>query len=111
MVKSLRPPHSPTLRLEYITCSDFMMGNEPLQTEEEQIRQNQYSASTLINLALIMSPEIILLGGGKTRGEKWEDIIAPAIEQAELYLAEVLVYPIKIQKAYSNNPHFLVVWS
>lgn len=57
----------------------------------------------LIYLALIISPEIICIGGGKAK-QHWTSIVEPAIKASIEYLNQNLCYKIKIEQAKLEYP-------
>lgn len=94
--------YSPTLRLSFMVQAQLL--NQEESTPFEQNLQSIITlSSTLINLACILSPEIIVFGGGKV-DNNWDSIIAPAIDKAQEYLDQVLVYKIKFSKAKLEYP-------
>lgn len=94
--------YSPTIRL------DFLIQPTQAKCEGKFVSNLEFApsdllSSTIINLALILSPQIIVLGGGKVEA-KWKELIKPAIENSLIYLQEVMVYPIKIEKSKLEFP-------
>jgi predicted NBD/HSP70 family sugar kinase len=77
-------PYSPALRLSYTTTAQSLK-------------------DTLINLACLFSPQIIVIGGSKAL-ENWNTEIEPVINEAMAYLSKILVYPLKIQASTLEYP-------
>jgi predicted NBD/HSP70 family sugar kinase len=73
------------------------------QEHDEKLKSIAILSSTITNLACILAPQIICFGGGKIE-KNWDEIIAPAINNAQAYLSKVLTYPIKIEKAKLEYP-------
>ncbi len=102
--------YSPALRLEYMVQADFsastLSSRADQSNSQEQKRKENIAAlsTTLVNLACIMVPQLIVLGGGKTKGENWDLVVRPAIDKALEYLEAYMVYPIKITKTKLENP-------
>ncbi len=90
--------YSPTLRLDFMVHPQLASSGQSVDLESVAVL-----ASTLINLACILSPQVIVIGGGKV-DKNWNSIIAPAIENAMDYLSKVLIYPIKIQRSKLEFP-------
>ncbi|TWW09100.1 glukinase [Planctomyces bekefii] len=90
--------YSPTLRLEFMVYP--LIEN---QEHDEKLKSIAILSSTITNLACILAPQIICFGGGKIK-KNWDEIIAPAINNAQDYLSKVLTYPIKIEKAKLEYP-------
>jgi predicted NBD/HSP70 family sugar kinase len=57
-----------------------------------------------VNLACILAPQAIAIGGGKTKAENWDLVIRPAIDKALEYLEQHMTYSIKIMRAKLENP-------
>ncbi len=76
--------YSPTLRLSFTTTTKSLK-------------------DTIINLACLFSPQIIVIGGSKAI-QNWDTEVAPAINKAMDYLSGALVYPLKIQAATLEYP-------
>lgn len=83
--------YSPTLRLDFLQYS-----NSKLSLWDKL-------ALNLVNLSLILSPEIIVLGGGKAINN-WEEYVLPAINKAQGYLKDKLCYKLEIKKKLLDNP-------
>ncbi len=98
--------YSPNLRLEYLLDSQLQPNLLSSRSSTQASRQEltKSLASILINLACILSPKAIVLGGGKTQGENWDLMIKPAIDKALDYLDEHLSYSIKIMRSKLENP-------
>ncbi len=79
-----RTEYSPALRLSFTTTANSLK-------------------DTLINLACLFSPEIIVIGGSKAL-QNWTGEVEPAINEAMNYLRKTLVYDIKIQKSILEYP-------
>jgi predicted NBD/HSP70 family sugar kinase len=90
--------YSPTLRLEFMVYP--LIEN---QEHDEKLKSIAILSSTITNLACILAPQIICFGGGKIE-KNWDEIIAPAINNAQDYLSKVLTYPIKIERAKLEYP-------
>jgi predicted NBD/HSP70 family sugar kinase len=94
--------YSPTLRL------DFMIQPTKTQYQDKIITNIEFTSidilsTTIVNLALILSPQIIIIGGGKAEA-KWDELVEPAISNSINYLNEVLVYKIKMEKSKLQFP-------
>ncbi len=76
--------YSPALRLSFTTTANSLK-------------------DTLINLACLFSPQIIVIGGSKAT-QNWDTEIEPIIQEAMSYLSQVLVYDLKIQKSTLEYP-------
>jgi len=98
--------YSPTLRLEYMVQPDFTASALSSRNKTTIDRKETIAAlsSTIVNLACILVPQIIVIGGGKTQGENWDLVIRPAIDKASEYLETTMVYPIKISRAKLERP-------
>lgn len=92
--------YSPTLRLDFMVQAEL---EDSTETISENLQSISVLASTIINLACILSPQIICIGGGKVESN-WEKIIEPAINRAQKYLDKVLTYPIIIQRSQLQYP-------
>jgi predicted NBD/HSP70 family sugar kinase len=90
--------YSPTLRLEFMVYP--LIEN---QGQDEKLKSIAILSSTITNLACILAPQKICFGGGKIE-KNWDEIIAPAIQNAQEYLSKVLTYPIKIEKGKLEYP-------
>lgn len=94
--------YSPTLRL------DFLIHPTQAIHEGKLLRDIEFQASdllstTVVNLALILSPQKIVIGGGKVK-DKWDSLIKPSMDNSLNYLKQVLVYDISIEKAKLDLP-------
>ncbi len=102
--------YSPTLRLEYLVQPDFsassLSSRSVSEHSPEQKRKENIAAlsTTLVNLACILAPQAIAIGGGKTKAENWDLVIRPAIDKALEYLEQHMCYSIKIIRAKLENP-------
>ncbi len=117
--------YSPTIRLDYLVLpqvkeaiqNNQILSNENSMSENTQPNENTaqdnlknsgqdilHLSTTIINLAFTLSPEIIVIGGGKANEDSWNSTIQPAIDQAMPYLHENLTYKIKIQPAKLKSP-------
>lgn len=101
--KTFATSYSPTLRLDFLVHPEraFVKGTQNL-VDIEYDSANLLS-STLINLCFVLSPQIIVFGGGKVN-QTWDTHIAPAIHQAKPYLDEHLVYSIEFAKQKLEHP-------
>lgn len=89
--------YSPTLRLEMMVEPEFEAAPKKVQAKAQL-------ATTLINLACLLSPQVIAIGGGKANQENWGKLIQPAIDKAMDYLDDNLCYKIQIQRTKLENP-------
>jgi predicted NBD/HSP70 family sugar kinase len=100
--------YSPVLRLDFMVHPEFISsGNFPNREKSKQEKNLESIAalsSTLINLACIVSPQVISIGGGKTHEANWQSVIQPAVDKALRYLDQVLTYKIQIFKSRLENP-------
>ncbi len=99
--------YSPALRLEYMVQPDFSATALSSRANNDTNKRQETIAAlstTLVNLACILVPQLIVLGGGKTKTENWDLVVRPAIDKASEYLEQHMVYPIKISKAKLENP-------
>lgn len=94
--------YSPTIRLDFLIQPTQAKYQGNLVSNLEFVPSDLLS-STIINLALILSPQIIILGGGKVEAQ-WNELLEPAIKNSLAYLKKVLVYPIKIEKSRLEFP-------
>lgn len=94
--------YSPTLRLDFLIQPTQVIHNGKL-VQDIEFQASDLLSSTVVNLALILSPQKILIGGGKTK-EKWDELIKPALDNSLKYLKQVLVYDISIEKAKLDLP-------
>lgn len=92
--------YSPTLRLDFMVHAQL---EDKTETISDNLQSISVFASTLINLACILSPQIISIGGGKAQSH-WDTVIEPALRNARPYLEKVLTYPITIQQSQLQYP-------
>lgn len=103
--------YSPTLRLDYLTTADSLnetqqltnIFNDNFNKDQESIDQAiKHFASLLINLSFTLSPELIVIGGGKSKFN-WANFIQPAIDLAKPYLNKHLIYDLQIVMSSLDN--------
>ena len=94
--------YSPTLRLDFLIHPTQALHNGKL-LQDIEFQASDLLSSTVANLALILSPQKIVIGGGKVK-DKWESLIKPAMDNSLNYLKQVLVYDISIEKAKLELP-------
>lgn len=82
--KIFKTNYSPVLRLDYLP-------------KETNLNDIDHLSKQLISLSLILSPELIVIGGGKSNN--WSSYIEPAITKAKAYLKDKLTYEINFDKA------------
>lgn len=83
--------YSPTLRLDFLKYSD------------SKIDFWEKLSLNLINLSLLFSPELIVLGGGRAVNN-WNEFVEPAIDKAQSYLKDKLCFEVKIHLKELDNP-------
>lgn len=93
--------YSPCLRLDYLVSPEIIGKEDPI---DEILKSQIVLSSTIINLSLILSPQIISIGGGKATEENWEKFIKKAVEKALEYLSNTLCYKIHIGPSRLKNP-------
>lgn len=99
--KIMSQDYSPCLRLDLRPSpKGIFYSKSQTDTIQDSISALQ---DELINLALMLSPEIITIGGGKAK-EHWTSIVEPAIKESLGYLNQNLCYQIKIERAKLEYP-------
>jgi len=101
--KPLTTKYSPTLRLDYIIHPQRAMPIGRKEFVEVEYDSIDLFTTTLINLSFILSPQIIVFGGGKTASH-WNTLIEPALNNAKPYLEQNLSYKIEFAKANLEYP-------
>lgn len=97
-------PYSPTIRLSFMVQPELVKkDSEKDNSSDMNLQSVAILSSTVVNLACILSPEIIIFGGGKVESS-WSSLIEPALKNAKEYLDQVLVYNIKFDKARLEYP-------
>lgn len=93
--------YSPCLRLDLKPNPQGVFYSKSKSTDIQESVETL--TRDLIDLALLLSPEIITIGGGKAE-QYWDSVVSKSIRAALLYLETILTYPIKIEKACLKYP-------
>ena len=94
--KLLQSSKSPCLRLDYLSINSH---NEIQDKNIEALR------GLILDLSLILSPELIVLGGGKFK-DNWQSFVEPAIKLIAENPDNPLSYQLKFSKSRLKTPAF-----
>jgi predicted NBD/HSP70 family sugar kinase len=94
--------YSPCLRLDYMVQPEIT--DLEKSSVEEVLKSQMILSTSIINLALILSPQIISIGGGRANEENWQKFIQKAVNKASEYLSSILTYKIHILPSKLKNP-------
>lgn len=97
--------YSPCLRLDMMIQPQraYLKNSKEDGLQEIEYESDDLITSNIINLAVMFSPQVIALGGGKVK-EKWSERFKPCINNAMNYLNQNLNYQIKIEAAKLDYP-------